>query len=291
MLEITRPRQWYKNLIIFLPLIFSQSLFDVEFIFWNFLGFIILCIGTGGAYILNDYFDYKKDLIHPSKKNRPLPSGRMSKRYAIFLSLVLISISFISAYFISEWFFVSISLLILSIFLYSIKLKEIFLLDVFLISINYIFRAMSGAFIVNLDISNWLISGVFLLALLLSFSKRKNELLLLKDKSIDYKKVLKKYSHRFLNFAIAIISAGTLLTYVFYSLSGPKEINDLRLVLTIPIVVLILVLFSKKTIEGKYQGKELDEILIENKLLGILIVIYLIMLLGLINLFPDLKLL
>lgn len=287
-LEIIRPQQWYKNLLIFIPLIFLPNGNDSELIFLEILGFIALCLGSGGAYVLNDLFDFKRDIIHPIKKNRPLPSGRISKNSAIILAIILITVSEFFAYSLNDLFFIANTLLIISIFLYSIKLKEIFLLDVSLISINYVFRATGGAFLIDVQISGWLILGIFFLALLLAFTKRKNEILLLKNNFTDHKKVLKKYSHKFLNFSIVITSAITFSIYFIYSFTGPKEINDWRLLTTVPIIFFILFLFVKRTIAGNYQGKELDKILIHDKLLIGLIVIYFIMILVLINIFPNL---
>lgn len=286
MVEIIRPPQWYKNFLVFLPLIFSVDIFNLEFIFLLVLGFIALCLGSGGAYVFNDLIDLKKDAIHPIKKNRPLPSGRLSKKHAIILGLTLITISEFLAYFLNSSFLIINSLLVISIFLYSIKLKEIFLLDVFMISMNYVLRSVSGAFIIDFQISLWLLVGVFSLAILLSFGKRKNEILLLNKKFLKHKKVLQNYSHRFLNYALIISSIMTFIIYLVYSSSGPKEINDLRLIFTAPIFLLILFLFVRNTINGKYSGKELGEILFKEKLLTALIIISIILISILINVFP-----
>ncbi|KKK83342.1 hypothetical protein LCGC14_2794370, partial [marine sediment metagenome] len=81
-IEIIRPQQWYKNFLIFLPIIFSQQIFEIEILTKTVFGFIILCMAFGGSYIVNDLIDYKRDLTHPEKVKRPLTSGRITKKQA-----------------------------------------------------------------------------------------------------------------------------------------------------------------------------------------------------------------
>ncbi|MBI4153800.1 hypothetical protein HY501_00535, partial [Candidatus Woesearchaeota archaeon] len=53
-LRLLRPRQWYKNLVIFLPLIFSQYLFNGYDLLATSLGFLALCFVSSANYIIND---------------------------------------------------------------------------------------------------------------------------------------------------------------------------------------------------------------------------------------------
>ncbi len=70
LVEIIRPKQWYKNLLIFVPLVFSLNLNNPESIFLSVIGFVILCLASGGSYTINDVLDYKKDLLHSEKKKK-----------------------------------------------------------------------------------------------------------------------------------------------------------------------------------------------------------------------------
>ena len=73
-IDFIRVRQYYKNIVVFLPLVFSVQLFSVDLIFMSILGFIALCLVSSGIYVKNDISDIELDRIHPSKKNRPLPA-------------------------------------------------------------------------------------------------------------------------------------------------------------------------------------------------------------------------
>ena len=142
LIEIIRPKQWYKNLLVFVPLMTSLHLFDPNLLFLSLLGFIALCMSSSGTYIINDLIDSKKDLHHPQKSARPIPAGRISRKVAISYSIILLCGSEILSYLLGMPFFiVNTTFISLTIF-YSVRAKNIFMLDIFLIAINYVLRAM-----------------------------------------------------------------------------------------------------------------------------------------------------
>jgi 4-hydroxybenzoate polyprenyltransferase len=290
-IEIIRPQQWYKNLLIFLPIIFSQQIFEIEILTNTVFGFIILCMAFGGSYIVNDLIDYKKDLTHPEKVKRPLTSGKITKKQAIGLAFSLLIVAEFLAFLLNPIFFIITTLMILSTLSYSAFLKNIFLVDVFFIAINYVLRAISGFFLLDLSkissISPWLIMGVFFVALLLSFGKRKSEILYLKDSANNHRKTLSEYTPETLNFCIGITAATVIIAYSIYAITGPPQINDWRLVLTIPVFFFNLILYVIHMLKGGYKGKEFNYLLkTDKKILGGMVILFL-MVIVLIYFVPD----
>lgn len=286
-IEIVRPKQWYKNLLVFLPLIASLNLTEINAVIFSLFAFSVLCISSGGWYVVNDLIDYKKDLLHPQKKNRPIPSGRFSKKQAIVLATSLLAISEILSLMINLNFFVVNSTLIALTIFYSVKAKNIFLVDVFLISINFVLRAVAGAYAIDVGISPWLIMGIFFLALLLAFGKRKSETMFLGENAQAHRKVLKSYSKEILSYSIAITSAAIIVSYSIYAMNGPEEIGDWRLVLTIPIAFFILIIYVSRVFVGSYSGKELNDLLVSEKKLIFSILVYVIFTIILIYFIPN----
>jgi len=231
--------------------------------------------------------DYKKDLLHAEKKKRPIPSGRIPKNYAILYGFILITSSLYFANLLNAGFFIIVSLLIISNLLYSTKGKNIFLVDVFMISINFVLRAVAGAFVIDVDVSPWLIIGIFFVALLLAFAKRLNEIRLLKDEAVGHRKVLAEYSVNFLNYSIGITSATVILAYSIYSIEGVGDIADWRLVLTIPVVFFIVLLYVNNIIQGKFFSKEFNDLLTGDKKFLVSILVYIFMVIVLIYLIPS----
>ena len=287
LVKIIRPQQWYKNVLVFVPLVFSLNLFQPDLIILSFLGFVALCLASGGSYVINDVFDYKKDLLHPKKRNRPIPSGRLSVKSASIYGIVLLIVGSILAFSLNEIFFIVVILLILSTFFYSKAAKDIFLLDVFLIAINFVLRAIAGVFLIGVDLSPWLVIGIFFVALLLGFTKRQNELNLLKEQAVKHKKVLEHYTEKFLRYAIGQSSAASILAYSIYSINGPGIIGDWRLVLTIPIVFFILVSYVNNIINVKYPSKELEAQMISDKKISVSLLVYVVMVIILIYFVPS----
>ena len=78
LLKLIRIRQWYKNIIIFLPLVFSFQFLNFDSLIETITGFIVLCIISSAIYISNDIKDVNADRNHPEKKNRPLVKGDIS---------------------------------------------------------------------------------------------------------------------------------------------------------------------------------------------------------------------
>lgn len=78
-----RPKQWIKNTIIFIPLIFSKLFLSWEAVEKSFLVFVVFSFFVGSTYIINDYKDRHKDKNHPQKQHRPLVSGKLHPHYAL----------------------------------------------------------------------------------------------------------------------------------------------------------------------------------------------------------------
>jgi 4-hydroxybenzoate polyprenyltransferase len=72
-----RPKQWIKNAIIFIPLVFSGNLFSIEKLVTTGSIFLLFCLFCSATYILNDIHDRKADALHPEKRNRPIASGKI----------------------------------------------------------------------------------------------------------------------------------------------------------------------------------------------------------------------
>jgi len=286
-IEILRPKQWYKNILIFVPLIASNNLTEINSVLVSIVGFVLLCLSSSGAYVLNDIIDSKKDSLHPEKKKRPIPSNKISKNQAIIFTISLIITSEIIAFLLDLEFFIINSILIISMIIYSIKLKNIFLVDVFSISVNYVLRALAGAFLIDVKISPWLIIGIFFLALLLAFGKRKNEIKFLEKDSLKFRHVLKEYSEEIINYSIIIIASAIIVVYSIYAINGPFEIGDWRLAITIPVAFFILIVYLNTLFSGNYKIKELNDIIVSDKKTIISILVYVTMTISLIYLIPD----
>lgn len=230
-----RVYQWPKNLLIFAALVFSQEFRDLDQLVRTFAGFGIMCAASSAVYIFNDLRDREKDRAHPEKCKRPFASGALSPVAGVALMLFLLILALTSAFGLSPMFggvVVAYGILNLS---YSMGLKNLPIFDVLLVALGFVFRAVGGAFIIDVSISSWLVVCTLFLALFLALGKRRHELIALEDAGISHREVLQHYSVELLEYFLIIMATSTLLVYVSYVISDDAVTENLYV--TVPIVV------------------------------------------------------
>jgi len=231
-----RPEQWTKNLVVFAGLLFARELFNPVALVRTLTAFVAFCLLSGVVYVFNDIVDREADRRHPIKSSRPIASGAISPWQAGGGAAVL-AIAALAMSVQLSWSFggVAVAYLVLQ-GLYSGPLKQVVILDVLTIAIGFVLRAVAGAVAIAVPISNWLLVVTILLALFLGLSKRRHELVLLADGAIGHRPILGEYSPYLLDQMISVVTASTLVAYIFYCISpetSQKFGTDL-LGLTIP---------------------------------------------------------
>ena len=237
--KIIRIKQWYKNIVIFLPLVFSLSLLNLDSLYLTIAGFVALGLASSALYIRNDVLDIEFDKQHPIKKFRPLASGQISKKNAYIIFILLLSSSLIIAAILNWKLVIVLIFLFVNTTVYSQWLKNFAYVDLLSISLNFVIRVLAGMLLLQVGISPWLIFGVFLVAFFLGLMKRKSEIIILKDAAALHRKSLSKYSIKKLNYSLLILSVLVIVTYSLYSITNDPT-NDNRLIFTIPIVAIII---------------------------------------------------
>lgn len=214
-----RVKQWIKNLLIFAPLFFSFNLFNTQDIIYSSLTFFSFSLAASFIYIINDITDKEKDQLHPRKKLRPIPSGKLTVRDAIITALSILFISVGLLIYLNIPYLISIiaSYIALNI-LYAYYLKNISIVDCISISIGFELRIIAGCIAINVVPSNFILIVTFFLALMLAFIKRKGELNSLSSDSINHREVLKYYTNSLLDKFIFASAAITILGYLFYTI-------------------------------------------------------------------------
>jgi 4-hydroxybenzoate polyprenyltransferase len=242
--QCLRPKQWVKNLVLLAGLIFSRNLFEPGMAARGFGALGIFCLLSGAIYVFNDLRDYNRDKVHPSKKSRPIASGRVSRAEAAVLGSVTVVVGLVLAGMVNTSFlWVSLAYVVLQI-AYSLGLKHMVVLDVLIISLGFVLRAIAGVeALKDLDpgvvISPWLLVCTLFLALFLGFSKRRHELNLLEGSASQHRKTLDDYSTPFLDAMIVAVASATLIAYAIYTIWGETVVKfgTDRLIYTVPFVV------------------------------------------------------
>ncbi len=239
LIKTARPYQWQKNLVVFAALVFAHKYTDSKSITLAFLAFAAFCLASSAIYFLNDISDRDKDRNHPSKKHRPIASGKLSLPVAWLTSVILLAAAMLLAMTMNYPFFVYLAGYVLLNIAYNIGLKNIVIIDVMSISAGFVLRAAAGAAAIDVPISSWLLVCTTLLALFLGFAKRRHELVILGDGAVSHRQSLAHYSPYFLDQMISVVTASTVVAYAFYTLSPEiqQKFHSRNLILTIPFVL------------------------------------------------------
>ncbi|MBW2977450.1 decaprenyl-phosphate phosphoribosyltransferase [Candidatus Woesearchaeota archaeon] len=255
LIKLCRPQQWYKNLVIFLPIIFAEKLLHIPFLQKIILGFISLSLISSTNYIINDIIDKKKDALNPEKKTRPIASGKVPVWLVLILAIILGALSIKIAINLSLYFLYSVIFLFVFTTLYSFIFKKEQFVDILSIAINFVVRAVSGAFIINIEITPWLIIGTAFLSLFLSVGKRQAEVQILGKKAVKHREVLEYYPKKITNSMMIISTTMLLLSYALYSFLN----NQINLLLTFPFAIYVvfryLYLIYKGSIIARHPEK------------------------------------
>lgn len=265
--QLIRVKHWVKNILIFIPLVCS-GLVTYSNVITCIEAFFAFSFATSFIYIFNDIRDIEKDKLHPRKKNRPIPSGRVKKSTAMIIAILMFIISIIittivngsifnnSLYFLLGYVIINIG--------YSLGLKNVAIIDIVLLASGFVIRVYYGASVIDVLVSNWLFLTIMSASLFLGLGKRKKELISNKET----RKVLQEYNEAFLD---KFQYLSLCLTIVFYSLWA-MERSVKYLYLTISILIVIFMKYSLN-IEKNDEGDP-TTILYQDKFLMGLCLVY-----------------
>ncbi len=280
----TRPRQWYKNLIIYLAFFFTideawslntdaqaaLSMFGVVT-----LALLIFSALTGAVYIVNDILDAESDRRHPRKRRRPIASGRLSVPMAWGAAAVLTVVGLGAAILLEPAFGAISVLYVVANLAYSLALKHIVLVDVFVISGGMVLRAVAGAAIMEVPISPWLYLCTALAALLLALIKRRSQLTTAGEDAASQRPSLSRYTVESLDRLVVITATASFIAYSLYTFTAPNLPDNDAMMLTIPFVAFGLFRYIILS-GGAGRGEDPEDLLMGDMPLIATIVLWLV---------------
>jgi 4-hydroxybenzoate polyprenyltransferase len=270
LIQAIRVKQWTKNLFAFSPLLFSKHFFEPVTLLRSLCAFALFSGIASSVYIINDLVDIEKDRQHPVKRFRPIASGRFSKRASVLTVFILLDTTLVAAWILDWRVFATVCCYLVLNVVYSLFLKETVIIDVMSIAASFVLRIVGGALAINVPISEWLLICTSLLALFLGFSKRRHELTLLEGNASVHRPVLLEYSPYFLDQMISLVTASTLICYLFYTVSEETvtKFGTKNLLLTTPFVLYGLFRYLYLVHQKKTGGDPTAELLTDKPLLA-----------------------
>ncbi|MEL7059500.1 MAG: decaprenyl-phosphate phosphoribosyltransferase [Acidobacteriota bacterium] len=234
-----RPVQWVKNVFVLAPIVFAEQLDDPQLLARAGVAVLAFCCAASAIYLFNDLRDREEDRLHPVKRHRPIASGALPVPLAAAAAFALAALGFVVAWGLGVAFALVLALYLAINLAYSSGLKRIVILDVMAVSSGYVLRVIAGGLAVSVDVSRWLLLCTIFLALFLIFSKRRHELVLLREVAGEHRAVLQQYSEAFLDQMINVVTASTVVCYSLYAVDDDTvaRFGSDALVYTVPLVL------------------------------------------------------
>jgi decaprenyl-phosphate phosphoribosyltransferase len=205
LLGALRPKQWIKNSLLFV----APFAAGVGVSYNLFLGIFLFCIASSIGYVWNDLNDIAIDKLHPKKSLRPFAAEVLSVRAGILLIAVLFLVLCVLISNLQREFILVIVVYLLNTFIYTTVLKTVPVIEMFSVAFGFILRLISGALVMNLEISEWFIIVGGFGALFVVSAKRLAEFKQAESRQV--RKVVDSYSSEFLS-SCAAISVGVSTT-------------------------------------------------------------------------------
>lgn len=263
--QLARPAQWIKNIFVVASLPFSDKRHDPASFISIALAFLAFSLLSGAVYAFNDLRDHKEDALHPTKRTRPVASGRLSPLAAGFESLLLAIAGLALAWWLSPGFGTTSIVYLLLNLGYSLGLKHVALLDVIIVAIGFVLRALGGAQVLNVEVSAWLVICTFTLCLFLGFGKRRCELVMLEspDKASSHRRALARYTPDLLNQLLSVTGGIAVITFLLYTLDSHTARSFRPLIFTTPLVFYAVFRYAMVIERGEHPGP--SDILINDR--------------------------
>jgi len=172
-----RIHQWVKNLLLFVPLLASHKINEIDLLLNGCLAFLFFGLCASSVYLLNDLLDLEDDRHHSTKRDRPLASGSLPLKAGLLAFPVLLISAFAGSLLLLPWqFTMALAAYYLLTLAYSMLLKRKMVIDVITLASLYTLRIISGTFAFGVELTFWMLAFSMFMFLSLALVKRYAEL-------------------------------------------------------------------------------------------------------------------
>ena len=258
-LLLIRPQQWIKNGFVLIPMFFGGRLLNADDVIASVVTFFAFSFAASAIYCFNDIVDVDADRRHPVKCHRPIASGAVSVPTAYALMAVLALLSALLLFFLPQRAGETAGIVAFYFLLnmaYCIWLKRHAIIDVCTVAFGFVLRILAGGMACDVAVSNWLVLMTFLLALFLSFAKRRDDVLRMNETGEPPRRNTIRYNLTFVNQAITVTGTVTLVCYIMYTVS-PEVVSRFHapyLYLTSIFVLVGLLRYMQLTVVDEVSG-------------------------------------
>jgi decaprenyl-phosphate phosphoribosyltransferase len=217
MIKACRPKQWAKNVLVFVAPAAAGVINEASILAHTFVGFVAFCMVSSATYLLNDILDVESDRRHPTKCRRPIAAGVVPVPLAVAMAAVLFVAGVGLAWF-DNW---QLALVVAGYAVltttYSLFLKTIPVLDLVILSAGFILRLLGGAFAADVPVSDWFLLISLFGSLFIAAAKRFAEKQELGDQAAELRPTLGEYSVEYLGLLRSVSIAALVMSYSLWA--------------------------------------------------------------------------
>ncbi|MEM9480122.1 MAG: UbiA family prenyltransferase [Verrucomicrobiota bacterium] len=272
-LKICRIDHWLKNIFILFGhavaiVLVPSVVLDAISVGIIIFSLIPACFIASANYILNEILDAPFDRLHPTKKNRGIPAGKVkvSILWWIFAGLIVAGFA-LAIPFKSPGYLIALGLLLLSGLVYNIppvRLKDRVFLDVIAESFNNPIRLWLGWFALVPSLDVWpplpIVFAWWSFGALLMTGKRYAEFRFIDDKELSgkYRKSFQDYSEQKLIIAM-ITYANFFCFFTGVAMTAYQKLNNL--VFVFPMIALAIIAYFRQAMSIKGAKLEPEQLM------------------------------
>ncbi len=165
LIQLIRPHQWIKNLIVLLPVFFGGALLQWNAVYSGLITALAFSLTASSIYCLNDIVDINDDRQHPIKCHRPMASGAVSIVQGYILMGLMFILSMSSTFLLPAHQVETASVILFYWLLniaYCLRLKRYAIIDVCIVAFGFVLRILAGGHATNIQLSKWIVLMTFL---------------------------------------------------------------------------------------------------------------------------------
>jgi decaprenyl-phosphate phosphoribosyltransferase len=217
LLRACRPKQWAKNVLVFVAPAAAGVIDDGDRLRLTLVGFVAFCLVSSATYLLNDVLDVESDRRHPTKRRRPIASGVVSVPVAVGTAAGLFVLG-VALALTANWELACVvgGYAVLTT-TYSMFLKTIPVLDLVILSAGFILRLLGGAYAAEVEVSDWFLLISLFGSLFIASAKRFAEKRELGDEAAALRPTLGQYSMEYLGLMRAVSVAALIMSYCMWA--------------------------------------------------------------------------
>jgi len=228
-LRLARPRQWVKNLLVFVAPAAAGSLSHADVFGRSAAAFGIFCLAASGTYFVNDAIDAPADRLHPLKRSRPVALGQVTVPAALVIGGTMVAAAIGFAGWLAGGELAAVMGMYAAVNLaYSLGLRNEPIVDLALVSAGFVLRAIAGGVATGVPLSDWFLIVASFGSLLVVTGKRSGEKVLLAEHGHDHdgiRQTLGLYTPTFLRTVSILSAAVTVTAYCLWSFERAVAIH------------------------------------------------------------------